>query len=472
MTTPYETVKAKYRFPPNIEERAYQVSAINALAPLPRAGYYLGIGTGKTFVSTCSALYKRDEQGADVTWIVMPPILLVDWYRWLSSITPKQHIMLYAGSPAERKRLNFDGYDWIMSSIQIFKKDYSRIVADLTGKKVTLIVDEATSIKNVGSENHKTVRDFVMNQGADLLPLTGTPLSTPLDGYAFIKLIAPTIYRNLNHFENVHVAERDFFDKPIRWKNLDLLAENMQVNSVRFQRREVVQNLPPVIFTPIEYALDVKHYQLYRELVENQLLELPDGGKIDATAQNALYHKTQQIVCNWDYFSGDDANIASGLELVEEVLSELGDGKLVVVGNYRMTNRKLVTRLAKYGAVAAFGDITPAQQARNKDRFIDDPACRIFILQPASAGFGLDGMQRVCSDMLFLELPRVPRDFHQTVGRLDRDGQADAVQVRVAIAQGTVQIKLMKDMMHKDEVVGRVQPNVHNLRKELMGDLT
>jgi len=36
MLTPYELVKSKYTFPPNIEERAYQIDSINSLAPLPR----------------------------------------------------------------------------------------------------------------------------------------------------------------------------------------------------------------------------------------------------------------------------------------------------------------------------------------------------------------------------------------------------------------------------------------------------
>ena len=459
---PYERVKRHYTLP--FTARTYQEQTINELAVLDRAGYYLDTGTGKTFCSTVSALYKR-TMGAHHVLVIMPPILITGWARFLKSI-PEVSVTTYRGTPAQRKKLPLAG-DFILMSMQIFKKDYERLCSELDHKSLVVIVDEATSVKNVASDNYKKVRDFTVGQ--HLMLLTGTPLSTPLDGYAFIKQVAPTVYRNLHQFENIHVAERDFFGTVTAWKNLELLADNLKVNSVRLLKTDVLQDLPSISYDPVFYELDAAHYRLYKTLAEEQLLPLKDGGKIDATVEQALHHALQQIVCNYDYFADDPSCVSNTIELVKELVEELGDKKLLVFANYRMTNRKLIELLKPYGAVGAFGDLTTTQQRKNIDHFIDSSSCRILVAQPTSAGYGVDGLQHVCQETLFVELPSIPRDFHQAVARLWREGQKEKVTVRIAVAERTLQVRKLKQMLAKDELVSKVQKSYADLRKEIFG---
>lgn len=472
--TPYDRVRAAYKFfsprGKEMDDRPFQVQIINNLALLPRSGLYMGVGTGKTFVSVVIALFKMLTNQIDVVVVAMPPILIIGWYRFLSRIQPALSILMYRGNPKKRLELNCRGHQFVLLSLDILKRDYDRIRRQLHGLRIFLIVDEATSIKNVASDNHDAVRDMVLD-GADVSLLTGTPLSTPQDAYAYIKLIAPSIYRNLTHFENIHVVDRDFNDRPCEWSNLELLQENMKVNSVRVQRREVQKDCPPVDYLPMHYELAPAHYKLYKMLAEEQLIPLADGGKIDALTEQALYYAMQQIVINWSYFSQDERCVAKGLELAEEVLEELNGRKLIVVGNYRMTNRTLLQRWQKkHNALAMFGDISKSRQEKNKDLFAYEDKYKLMIIQPTSAGYGIDDWQFVCSDMLFLEMPNVPRHFHQCVARIDRDGQEEPVNVRVATALRTIQVKLLKDCMAKDELVGRVQPNIKDLRAALYGE--
>lgn len=461
--TPYEVVKQHYTLP--FTARPYQEATINELAPLPRAGYYLDTGTGKTFCSTVSALYKL-LMGAHHVLCIMPPILITGWARFLQSI-PEVSVTVYRGTPAQRKDIPLTG-DFILMSMQIFKKDYERMCEEFEHKSVVVIVDEATSIKNVGSDNYKKIRDFTVGQ--HFLPLTGTPLSTPMDGYAFIKQIAPTIYRNLHHFENVHVAERDFFGTVVAWKNLELLSENLKVNSVRLLKTDVLHDLPSISYDPIFYELDPSHYKLYKTLAEEQLLPLKDGGKIDATVEQALHHALQQIVVNYDHFADDPKCVSNTLDLVQELMGELEGRKLLIFAKYRMTNRKLIQMLQPYGAVGAYGDLTTTQQRKNIDQFIDDPKCRVLVAQPTSAGYGVDGLQHVCQDALFVELPDIPRDFHQAVARLWREGQKEKVTVRIAVAERTLQVRKLKLMLAKDELVSKVQKSYADLRSEIFGE--
>lgn len=460
--TPYELVASRYGLP--FPAYNYQELTINALAPLLKSGHYLAVGVGKTLTSTVSSLYKLATNQVDKVIVLMPPILLVSWYRWLSSIKGTS-AMIYAGSPAKRKALKFDT-DFILMSYDIFKRDYDRITTEFDGERTCLVCDEATAIKNIESKNYQRVRDF-SEIGHGML-LTGTPLSKVLDGYAYVKLLAPTVYRSYAQFENIHVAKRDFYGTPIEFSNLELLEKSMKVNSIRILKEDVLDQLPEVQYTPLYYDLDPKHLALYHKLAEEQLLELANGDKIDATQTTRLWHSLQQIVMNWDHFSGEMTNKAMGFELVDQIMDELGDEKLIIFSNYKLTSAKVAEYTKKYGSVAVWGEVTAAQKQKAIDRFMSDPTCRVIVVQVKSGGYGLN-LQDCCADVLFLESPLIPADFEQAVGRVYRNGQRKKVHVRVGIAQGTIQMRLLELLMKKDALVNKVVRNYQDIRDALFG---
>jgi len=463
--TPTELVYKHHPLPYQLYH--FQSNTVDERADFPNTGLYFDVGTGKSPTSTVIALYKKIKYGK-LTIVVMPPILITMWSRFLAKIPGIKHLM-YRGTPKKRAEMNLQGYDFILMSMQIFKKDYDHLTTQLRKRGKLLIVDEATSIKNVESDNHLAVAHLANIWEAELLLLTGTPLSTPGDAYAYIKLIAPGSYRTLQHFENVHVAERDIFDKVTEWRHLDLIAENMSKNSVRVLREDVLKELPDITYSTLDYELDPVHYRLYKQLAEEELLQLESGGKFDATAASALFNALSQIVCNWDQFAEDPTKESAVFELIDEIMQELGDKKLVIVARYRMTNRQILARMQKYGAVAVYGELTPKKQQANIDRFIEDPTCRLLTMQYSSGGFGVDGLQHVCHDMLFVELPDTPPQFTQVVARLQRGGQRNPVHVRVAVADRTTQAYRLDLLMEKDELVNKVTRSYKDLRDAIFG---
>jgi SNF2 family DNA or RNA helicase len=463
--TPYEVVASHYQLPFPLYQ--FQQGAVNTLANADTAGLYLDVGTGKTATATALALYRKHQHGA-VTVAVMPPILVLMWLRWLRSI-PGITAVAYRGTPKQRAEINLDGVDFVLMGIQIFKKDYPHLFQAFRGKPITLLVDEAQSVKNVSSDNHQSIHHFHKSLDTSLMLLTGTPLSKPIDGYAYCKLVAPGTYRNLRHFENLHVAERDFFGEVSEWKNLELLRDNMKINAVRVLREEALKELPEILYIPLYYELEKEHYKLYEKLANEELLELADGGKLDATNASALVNALAQIICNYGHFAEEPGKISAGIHLLDQVMQELGDKKLVVVANYRMTNRQIVTRMAKYNAVAIYGDLTTKQQNASADRFIADPACRMLVINPSAGGVGLNGLQDVCHDMLFLEMPTVPGLFAQVVARLQRGGQKNQVSVRMAIAEGTLQVRRFNQLMDNDTLINTVIRSHKDLKDAIFG---
>lgn len=462
--TPYEVVRGAYTLP--FDFRDYQVEALNKGAPEPYFGFYLDPGLGKTIVSIAWSLYRKVFRPKLQTIVVIPPILFMTWVKTLRQIPGVSHVC-YRGTPTERKKVKLDA-DFVIVSMDIFKREHDVFIDTFAHRDVVLIVDEATAVKNSETGNYRHVLSYTAER--DLALLTGTPISNLGDVYAYTRLLRTGLYRSLTHFENIHVAERDFYGTITKWRDLDRLKAALETNAIRIRAADVL-DLPGVYYTPIEYELDPKHYKLYREIAEDQLLELESGGKIDLTTSvMKLQHALQQVILNWDYFGDNPKLKSAGEELAEEILEEIGDRKLIVVSQYRMTNRKVIAALGKYGAVGIYGDISQAQKDRNLERFLTDPKCRVLAGQWTAMGYGVDGLQDVCCDMLFLEHPTLPKDFHQTVARLDRSGQKEKVHVRIAIASKTLQVRSHKQLMDKDDLIHRVCPNVEQLRAAIYGD--
>lgn len=469
--TPFETVLQHYRFPEKIGDNPFvphplQIQAINDLAPLPGQGHWHGMGTGKTFIATAVALFHK------ITWghsciVIMPPLLLKQWQRWLKLIEPQLRVTVYAGTPAQRKALSLDA-DFVLVGVQIFKKERHLFIDHFKGRPFTLIVDEASqSLTSTASKSHQDVYDFHI--GHPVLLLTGTPATNPLHAYAMLKFVAPGTYRNKKQFETVHVEERDFFGNPSRFCNLDLLAENLKKNSARILFEDMYKVTDPPMYAPLSYDLATEHYKLYRKLADEELLKLDDG-KIDATDANRLFHALGQIVVNWGHFASNPKLISNALYMVEEKIEELGGGKMLVFCHYRMTAALLQSYFGARCAGVINGDATPKAREKATDRFLDERKAQVLVLQAKSGGFGLDGLQHVCNTAFFIEPTQQPGTFHQAVARLYRTGQRSRVQVYLGIADGTLQNRAFRNLLKNDDVANTVIRNVTDLRAAIFGE--
>lgn len=463
--TPFETVLAHYKFPDRIVPHPMQVEVINDLAVLENSAEWLDMGTGKTFCSTAKALFRKTMYGQQAV-VIMPPILIPQWGRWLAEITPALSVTEFRGTPAERKLKSLDA-DFVLVGVQIFKRHFDQFMAHFRESQVFVIVDEATICGNITSENHQKVYDFATCRPQTVL--SGTPMNSVMDAYGLLKFSAPGAYYNLKAFTNLHVEEVDFYKKPIKFQNLDVLSDRMKINSKRILFEDMFPDTEEPLYVPTYYDLDPTHYKLYRKLAEEELLKLPDGGKIDGTSANKLRHALGQIVMNWGHFSGDPANIAQSVDMIDQKLSELQPGKLVVFAHYKMTVAGLAKALAKHGAVTINSEVTDKQKDDNLQRFKTDPKCRVIIIQFISGGKGLDGLQFVSNHCFFAEPCEQPRDFHQCVGRLKRLGQTKKVMVMMGIANKTTQVRGFKNLLRNDGIVNEVIRNVADLRDVIYG---
>ena len=208
--------------------------------------------------------------------------------------------------------------------------------------------------------------------------------------------------------------------------------------------------------------------KLYKKLVDEQLLLLDSGNKIDATTATKLAHALQQIIMQFDYFSENPENRSAGYDLLDNVLEDIGSAKLIVWCNYKRTNRAVTTYLNSKGvkAVAAFSEVDANKSFK---AFMEEPDVQVLVAHYLSAGAGLNA-QSVCSEMLYLELSTIPSHMVQSSGRVCRLGQTKTPVIRVAVAKGTIQESLMKRLLKNADLVDKVENNLISLRKILLGE--
>jgi hypothetical protein len=422
------------------------------------------VGGGKTVVSTAVSLMH----GAQVTVVSMPPILLSGWARWLRQVS--SNVLVYKGTPAVRKGFRLQDHRWVLMSHDILRRDFDRILKDLQGLEVDVIVDEAQIIKSAGSKTYTCVG--LLSKNRRLQMLTGTPTSSPLDCYTYIRLKTPDLYRSLAHFRGVHVADVDFFGKITRWAELDTLAENFKQKAIARSKLEIHGYSNDPLYPDTVYDLAPDHYKLYEQLVEEQLLTLPDDSQIDATTATRMYHALQQLVVNYDHFSGDPSKRSASYDLIDDIIERTdclnpAKSKLIIWTVYKLTSRSVLKYLKdkRIHAVGAYGEV---DSNASFARFMEDPKCRVLVAQYQSAGAGLNP-QSVCWESLFLELSTVPMYIKQALGRTDRMGQKHKPSMYLAVAANTIQQRLLDSLLDKDDLVAKVERTKSSLREALFG---
>jgi len=114
-------------------------------------------------------------------------------------------------------------------------------------------------------------------------------------------------------------------------------------------------------------------------------------------------------------------------DMLEDILQENQHANTIVVYNYQEELRELKRR---YPQANTLDDENIIKRWNNKQ-------VELLLIHPKSAGHGLN-LQHGGNKMVFLSLPWSLELFEQTVGRLHRGGQPDAVWCYLILTKGTI----------------------------------
>lgn len=455
-----------------------QASAINFLLFREKGLNCCSVGIGKTF--TAIGTYNMlKNQGKVCKGLVIT----------LNQIKTEWGLELKKHSNYKFKVIR-NGTNKVLDDISDFKKQdflvchYDAISNDLV--KAALIdlgfnfwiVDEAHVLRNIESERSKAVYEmFKTTNPKYMVFLTGTPVtSSPNNAFALLRFLADEISLTSktkfeNHFCNFIMIPRKkgsrqkipILNKKNPHKNLDQLKYVMDMYTFRKTHQDV-EGFPETQYSPREIVLGDEQMKLYKHLEDetySQIALMPDK----AINLQMVLVKTlrQRQALSHPSILGEYKTPSAKFEMLDLLLEEIledKESKVVVFSCFRDTLDLLTQKYKKqYGATifaGATGGLTFEGREENVEKFLSDPDCRVLNAM-TSLGVGKN-WGHVARTGIFIDLPLIPIDFKQSVGRITRRG-----------AKGTSSIIILKAANTVDDWVWNLHERSRDMSSQVIG---
>lgn len=214
----------------------------------------------------------------------------------------------------------------------------------------------------------------------------------------------------------------------------------------RKEKREVLTELPPIIEQVIE--IDLSNKKSYEKAEEDFItyLDKVDPDKIERALRAETLVKLSSL------FQLTIEGKLKGIETyIEEWLEANEDEKLIVFGIHKDPLSKLIEKFKESCLIT--GEISASQKEKEKALFINDPSKKILFANIDCIGTGVDGLQKVCSNGIFIELPIKPSLLVQAIGRLERMGQKNSINISYLLALNSIDIKIWEVLKEKKNIV-------------------
>lgn len=435
----------------------FQDEGADFLAARTRALLADTMGLGKT----AQAIVAADRVGAQRILVVCPASVRINWRREFArfSTFDRNVSVISTGLNGPCK----DGITIVSYELATSSNTWRALMAL---QYDAIILDESHFLKTRDTKRTEAVlgrqckgQNCLIERGEHVWALTGTP--TPNHpGEIFSILRAFGVWTQSYYaFEEkfCEVKHGDYGPIITGMKNVAELKQLVKPIMIRRKVEEVMTDLPSITFSDI--ALEAKGISHPDDIKEWKSAERGDDGKLLKTRLQA---------------AADDANVdLSGLALptlrrvtgmakvrpvCELIMRELDSGldKIVIFAVHRDVIEVTRQTLQRYGAVTLYGGNSAETKQKRIDDFVNKWKPRVFIGQIQAAGVGIDGLQKVCNNILFIEASWTPSDNLQAIGRIRRHGQTRPVLCRFASLADSLDEHLMRVNRHKTQMISQL----------------
>ena len=489
--------------------RDYQVTGLSRSLREMWFGLWDDPGTGKTVVAQAAGCYWVSE-GYKVLVLTLSNLLgqyYEDYLETFQGIDRYMNIHIFDQGPDKRKELEekwdadgswpevlimtYEGFSNLFAAkcpeakpTWFYERGYRVMVADEIHKRFSNVDTTLFKRFKAWRDNGQSEPLPPPNNETIVMPMTGTPISRTLtDAYAVIETVNPGKYVSFMHFQRVHcqfakVKLKDPITtktgkKISQIKQLVGYREHALVNTHLFEKgrrvhKDQVLSLKEPNIRRIKVRLSDDHYRLYSRLLRERFLEIGDEIVLALNQQTLRQHALLLASCPEVYLSEEDlvgfhnAVQEAVLDWLEE--ADLTQQKVILFFNRRESIKRYGALLEEHNPAFMYGDITNKERERQK--FLNDPTCRLLIANPRSASAGLNA-QHVSHNVLFVEPTGVYGDFKQGLERVLRSGQIHVVDCGVVEVLRTVAPKAIKNMLNAEMDIERAVLDKSKLLEEL-----
>jgi SNF2 family DNA or RNA helicase len=335
----------------------------------------------------------------------------------------------------------------IVMNYEKFRHDQEFLEALITGGRVLILWDEMpTKLKNRSTQLYNSVRDVLYERVPDKgepynkqikwelkrpewlkqYELTATPIERdPGDQFSCVRLIDPEVLGTTTKFEKEHVLSRDpFSKKPKVWTRVDAMGHKLNHMMHRVDKTDpkIAPYFPKLIEEPVYIDWNDQHRKVYDALASKAALMLEDGEEISVLALISVL----QMICDAPSMvnmsalkreafesllleaSEDDEVAKQGSEIAMRLMHQLGElsdeghpklqrlkedlterypnDKVLFFSTWAEYLFPVITRhLDEWGVSYAVYAGTDKQRQDAKDRWRNDPDCRVLVSSDAGS---------------------------------------------------------------------------------------
>lgn len=415
------------------------------------------MGLGKTIQAIAAVELFARHFGAERVLVVCPTSLKRQWQREIDRFSGRE-AQIIQGLRALRQQQYQEAVACKITNYELLARDLDLIQG---WSPDVVIVDEAQRIKNW---NTIAARALKRIDSPYAIVLTGTPLENRLEELISIvqfvdrHRLGPTwrlLREHQLHDENGRV---------IGYRDLDRLGATLAPVMLRRRKNEVLEQLPErvdnLLFVPMTPE-QRGHHDENRDIVAKIVKRWRNTGYLSDADQRRLTCSLQnmRMSCNSTFLLDHQTDYGVKADELMNLLEELfeqPDAKAVVFSQWVRTHELIARRLRGRGwdHVLFHGGVPGDKRGALIERFIDDPACRLFLSTDAG-GVGLN-LQHAAATIINMDLPWNPAVLEQRIGRVYRLGQTRSVQVVNFVAEGTIEEGMLSVLSFKKSLFAGV----------------
>ncbi len=398
-------------------------------------------GMGKTAIGL---LYTQLED-INTTVIVCQANLKTQWEAQIQLWLGNQSIQIvYTQTPQHvQKRFIIINYEILSHHVEFL----SSLHPDL------LIIDEVQFFKNHKAQRTKALYKLAFASDR-IVGLSGTPIKRrPVDFFPILHILRADVFDTFYHFTNkycdAHIGRNGWEYDGI--SNVDELREHLSTIMIRRTKADSF-DMPDRVVIPILFKMS--NVELYKQ----------EEAKMIGVFGEGNYLENKKSIVYMQYL----AYLGKRTEMLKWIGDFIEDNKLIVFVEHRKIVQDIHTHF-KTNSVKYYGGMSATQKQEAKDRFINN--VDLFIANTQSGGTGLDGLQHVCHNVCVAELGWTSTGFDQAVGRVERIGQENDVNVYVPLTQGSVEEHIMSVIDKSREITTQILDGVEAQPISLLQEL-
>jgi len=461
-------IDADFPHPEGLDYLPFQKAGIAYAVKRPNTLFADEMGLGKTI----EAIGVINSTSPKRVLVICPASLKLNWQRELIKwLTLPLSVEIANGV--------FPSTDVVILNFEAVKKHQEAI------KQVSwdlLIVDEAHYLKSYTAQRTKLIlgyeekgNDFryhtikgIAHNAKRKLFLTGTPiLNRPVELWPTVHCLDPVTFPNFMTFAKRYCgAEQSKYG----WNfsgasNLESLQETLRGSiMIRREKKDVLKELPPKVRQVIELKID----ELSHLIVEEKSKESYWKEEIRKTEQEREESKDNETAYKDAVEKLKELNLAQFTEMallrhktalakapyvvdfVKEVLES--QNQVVVFAHHHDVIEVLRSGLEEFGVNVLTGENTLEERQAAVDSFQSGKS-RVFVGGIQASGLGIT--LTAASTVVFAELDWVPGNLTQAEDRCHRLGQRDSVLVYHVVADGSLDARMAKVIVEKQDVADR-----------------